>query len=115
MTTERRGGARLRVGMDCWVRQGYPAEAYARSQLFDLSESGAALYVDGPVPSRLAIALKLEDGRYLHLTARAAWHRVCNGRILLGLCFEACEVLPELGRWLARQVRHRQASRALAA
>jgi hypothetical protein len=115
MSRERRGGARLRLGLDCWVRQGYPAEAYARAQLFDLSESGTALYVEGPVPSRLAIALKLECSRYLHLTARVAWHRLCNGRILVGLCFEACEVLPELGRWLACQVGHRRASRGFAA
>jgi len=97
------------------VRQGYPAEAYARSQLFDLSDSGAALYVEGPVPSRLAIAIKLESGRYLHLIARVAWHRVCNNQILLGLCFEGCEGMSELGRWLSCRASHRQASRALAA
>lgn len=115
VSAERRRESRLRLGLDCWVRHGYPAETYARSRLFDLSVGGAALFVEGPVPSRLAIALRLESGRYLHLTARVRWNKVCNDQILLGISFEESETLPEVGRWLSYQVGHRRAGRGLAA
>lgn len=102
-TNNRRSRLRLNTQMECWYRPtGNPT--FRKTRLCDLSESGAGIYTPDPVRegNTIHLTLRLGQGRYLSLSARAVWQRPCPCGALLGVEFEQAKSA-SVGKWLAGQ------------
>lgn len=102
-TDNRRSRPRLSTQMVCWYRAtGNPT--FRKTRLCDLSESGAGLYAPDLVGEGVTIdlTLRLGQGSYLSLSARAVWQRPCPCGALLGLEFQQ-KKSASVGKWLGGQ------------
>lgn len=93
---DRRNHTRVRTDMEVWVRPS--GRVFSRGRVFDLSDTGAAVYTDGHTPhgSTLDLTLRLDEGRYVGVKARQVWQR--DG--LVGLRFEN-EAPQAVQHWLS--------------
>ena len=84
MSTDRRHRTRVRTDMEVWFRPS--GQLFSRGRVFDLSDTGAAVYTDAHTPhgSVMDLTLRLGEGRYVGVKAHQVWQR--DG--LVGLRFE---------------------------